>query len=108
MFGDWTLRRRLMGMMMVSSCATLFVVTVAWLAYDRASTREAMLFELSTMGEIVGSAAGSAIDPGRAKDIEESLLVTPTFVDAKKNLADIAMGAAPQSTAPPQLLGIQE
>jgi len=42
------------------------------------------------------------------KYIEESLLVTPTFVDAKKNLEDIAMGAAPQSTAPPQLLGIQE
>ncbi len=42
------------------------------------------------------------------KRFEQAIEVTPTFVDAKRNLDDIAMGTPPQTVTPPQTLGMQE
>ena len=57
---DLLLRRKLMLIMMLSSCVTLGVACVAWFYGDWQNSREAQVRQLSLLGDVIGSKIGRA------------------------------------------------
>ncbi len=75
MFRDLLIRRKLTALMMLSSCATLLIVCVAWLAHDWSSQQKTMVKELGLMGEIVGHASSSAVHFNMPDEMAQALSV---------------------------------
>jgi signal transduction histidine kinase/CheY-like chemotaxis protein len=62
LFRDLLIRRKLILIMTLSSCVTLFVACVAWLTFDWSTYRHALTQEVSAVAEVVGRSSASAID----------------------------------------------
>ena len=74
-FRDLLIRRKLTAILMLTSCVTLLVACVAWLAYDWNAQRRSMVKELSIMGEIIGDSSSSAVDFNMPSEMDKALSV---------------------------------
>ena len=75
---DLLLRKKLMLIMIFSSCVTLFVACMAWLWVDRQSTRETEERKIDLIASMLGANVGAALyffaDSGDAGEIEREVL----------------------------------
>jgi signal transduction histidine kinase/DNA-binding response OmpR family regulator len=71
---DLLLRRKLMLVMMLSSCATLLVACAAWFYGDWRSSRAAQERELALLGEIIGASVAPAVQRDDRAAIQTDLL----------------------------------
>ena len=74
-FTDWTIRKKLILSMMLTSCASLFIAGLAWLTYDGTVHRDRLGDELATMAKIIAQEASAAMDFGIADEMDASLEV---------------------------------
>ena len=72
---DLLLRRKLMLIMMLSSCVTLVVACVAWFYGDWKNSRESQVRQLSLLGEIIGASVAPGIYFAQPEAIEADLLM---------------------------------
>src|SRR6185503_126344 len=72
---DLLLRRKLMLIMMLSSCVTLGVACVAWFYEDWKNSRETQVQQLVLLSEIIGSSVAPGIEFGDGPAIEVDLLM---------------------------------
>jgi signal transduction histidine kinase len=87
MFGsrNHSITRKLTRMNMLVSGAALLIACVAFIAYDLASFRQAMLYDLSMQAQIIGSNSVSALlfnDPDSAAKTLSALRAAPEIVSA--------------------------
>ena len=79
---NMSIRRKLMLVTMVTSCAALLVACTLFAMYDYASEREALIRETATMADIVGGNSTAALsfdDKDAASTILGRLRVQPTI-----------------------------
>ena len=72
---DLLLRRKLMLIMMLSSCVTLGVACVAWFYGDWKNSRETQMRQLSLLADVIGSSAASGIHFDDRPAIEADILM---------------------------------
>ncbi len=72
---DLLLRRKLMLIMMLSSCVTLGVACVAWFYEDWNNSREAQVQQLLQLSEIIGASVAPGIEFSQPESIESDLLM---------------------------------
>jgi two-component system, sensor histidine kinase len=71
---DLLLRRKLMLVMMLSSCLTLLVACLAWFWGDWRSSYEAQARQLDLLGEVIGTSVASGIEFDDRDSIASDLL----------------------------------
>src|SRR6185503_18839448 len=81
---DLLLRRKLMLIMMLSSCVTLGVACVAWFYEDWENSREAQARQLSLIGEFLGSSVASGIHFNDREAIESEILMLAQRHDIRR------------------------
>jgi len=72
---DLLLRRKLMLIMMLSSCVTLGVACVAWFYGDWKNSRETHMRQLSLLADVIGSSVASGIHFGDREAVEADILM---------------------------------
>ena len=72
---DLMLRKKLMLIMMLSSCLTLAVACASWFYVDLRASRSAQVRELSLLAEVVGGSVAAGVDFGTKEEIESDLLL---------------------------------
>ncbi|MEW6072883.1 MAG: response regulator [Planctomycetota bacterium] len=62
LFRNLLIRRKLTLLLMMTSCVTLFVASVAWFSYDWKATRDSLVSEVGLIGATISSSMSPAIE----------------------------------------------
>lgn len=83
---NFSIRRKLTLIIMLTSAAALFLAGVAFLAYELITFRSAMVQNVSTLAEVIGTNSTAALvfsDPKTAEETLAALAVEPHIVAAQ-------------------------
>jgi len=75
-FRDWSIKWKLMGIIMATSSVVLLLACLVFAVYDRVAYKELMVRNLQIMAEVMGYNCDAALafgDPGTAMDVLEEL-----------------------------------
>jgi PAS domain S-box-containing protein len=86
-FRDLSIKRKLMVMMMLTSCAALLLACAAFMTYELVTMRRTMARELSTLAGIIADNSTAALSFRDTKAAEETLAT----LDAKQQIVAAAL-----------------
>ena len=74
-FRNLLIRRKLTLLLMMTSCVTLFVASIAWFSYDWKTTRNSLVRDVTLIGATLSSSVSPAIDFDDMEQLTEDMKV---------------------------------
>jgi C4-dicarboxylate-specific signal transduction histidine kinase len=84
-FRDLSIRSKLVVIILLASSVVVLLTSLAFMFFDRISSKEAMVHKLQTLAQVIGTNSVSALDfedPGAAEETLEGLRAEPHVVAA--------------------------
>ena len=84
-FRDLSIRSKLVVIILLASSVVVLLTSLAFILFDRISSKEAMVHKLQTLAQVIGTNSISALDffdPGAAEETLEGLRAEPHVVSA--------------------------